>query len=203
MRADKVVTFRRVRVKEDLHESHVAYQHRGMTGTIQPPAQHYGSMGSAVGVKLDDNPNTTYYFKPEWLDDLSKPLPEAGDTVIVEAKVVERNGEQIFVAAGSTAHGGDTNWIDRSDVKQVVKRVEKALTEPPINSVVFGKLDPPTSTVVGTWWNRRALNYERPWYNMSTGIYVSWKDVVEQVHKHKANFHVYHFSSKHVHGESF
>lgn len=179
MRADKVITFHRVRVRDDFEDTHVAYPYRGMEGTIQEPARLYGAMGNAVGVKFDDHhPTTTWYFKPEWLDDITDPLPDVGDIILVRAMVIERNGEQIEVQVNPDHML--SNWIDRSDHKGIVERAPKVpnLPEEPTDPGVLVR----TSLWGGRAWIRDDHHIMRKakWFDFKTSHYVEWADVVRE-----------------------
>lgn len=128
MRKDKVITFHRVKVKEDFAEDHPCYPWRGKEGQIQPPPLPYVLPGDYVSVKLDGHDNL-FVFEAAHLDDLSRPLPEVGDIVSIKAKVISRQGERIWVAATHDPGGGGSNWLDRSDVQYVVERAKPAEAE--------------------------------------------------------------------------
>lgn len=125
MRKDKVITFHRVKVKEDFAEDHPCYPWRGKEGQIQPPPLPYVLPGDYVPVKLDGHDNL-FVFEAAHLDDLSRPLPDVGDVVMVKATVVRRLNEKIFITADVE---GNTNWIDRSDVQYVMERAKPTEVE--------------------------------------------------------------------------
>lgn len=125
MRKDKVITFHRVKVKEDFAEDHPCYRWRGKEGQIQPPPLPYVLPGDYVPVKLDGHDNL-FIFEAAHLDDLSRPLPDVGDIVSVKATVIKRAGERILVAADL---GGGASWIDRNDVQYVMERAKPVEAE--------------------------------------------------------------------------
>lgn len=187
MRKDQVVVGHKVRVKATLTDRHIAAQHRGRVGVVQPG---YRAIINSldVGVKFDDEP-TTYYFKPEWLDDISSPPAEVGDIILVRAKVTERDDDLIrFRVEGEAPRG----WLPESLVYSVVERAPWYPVEPLIGTVVRG-INLRENTPMGTWVRQtRAAPYGKNWFNLvHGGDPVSWNDVVDRVREAGASFQYY------------
>lgn len=189
MRKDQVITYHKVRVKPTLADRHVAAEHRGKIGVVQPSREIALVYRQEVGVKFEDEPNTTYYFKPEWLDDVSSPPAEVGDIILVRAKVTERADDLIrFRVEGEAPRG----WLPESLVYSVVERAPWYPVEPLIGTVVRG-INLRENTPMGTWVRQtRAAPYGKNWFNLvHGGDPVSWNDVVDRVREAGASFQYY------------
>jgi hypothetical protein len=185
VRKDKVITFHRVRVKDDLPEEHVAYQFRGREGLIQPPVAPYGGATDGVPIILDGDPGRTRYFKPEWLDDISQPAADVGDTVEVKAKIFRRDGERVLLSIEDV--GG---WIDRADLR-VVERAPKLPREPSFWAIVRGVNS--DGDMVGAWWRQRSNDPGgNNWFDMvHGGPHITWAEVINRVRKTGATLRIH------------
>jgi len=196
MKKEKVITYHRVQVKDDLPEEHVAYDFRGRKGTIQHPTKPYGAT-DAVPVKLDGDETVTRYFKAEWLDDITKPAPEAGDHVYIKAKVVRRDGDDVEVVAEDPA------WpiLHRDDVQirypmqlHPVEVTPPPPPEPEIRSIVR------TTGGKQTWWRFGGATAKR-WMDLTTGTWTSWPEIVEKARTTGDALHIYEENGKFIPGK--
>src|SRR5688572_3897610 len=130
MRKDQVITGRKVRVKTMSDDSTVAKRLQGRVGTIRPSTR-----STEVPVEFEDEPNTTYYFRPEMLEDISNAPAETGDTILIRAKVIERDLDLIKIKVEGE---NPQTWIPRDTVHTVVDRAPWYPPEPMVGTIALG-----------------------------------------------------------------
>lgn len=194
MRKEQVITFHRVKVDPNLNEDHVAYDYRGREGVIQPSR---GPSWTDVAVHLDgEDPNTTHYFKPEWLMS-TEPPPAKGDVVDVRGVVSVYGGGNSIYIKFDDREGAVPVPVPIDQVVTVVQRAPKLPPEPEHDSVI--QIYHATSNaIVGVWWRRLGRRPERTggawWLNMKnpTEPHKTWREVVERAIKNGDTIRVYH-----------